>query len=943
MVKNDVEQLSKKQRRKQIQENHMKEYYRCVKNPMYFMRNYCYIKSQEDGSKTLFDLYGFQERALKEFLAYDYNTVLKTRQMGISTLCAGYSLWLALFNNDTDISYIATKQDVAQGLLKKVKIMHENLPSFMQEKKERDNLHSLELGNGSVIKANSSTSDAGRSESLSLLVIDEAAFIENAQEVWSSAKPTLSGGGEAIILSTPYGVGSWYHQIWTEAVQGATLVNDDENKEVWKGTGTNDFHPIKLHWSLHPNRDEEWRQKMGKNMEPREAAREYDCVSGDTKVFTRTGMQPVKSVQEGELVLTHEGRFMPVTNRQKVFKEDVYDVYTKNNTRHCSVSGGHPILTREGFKQAKNIKSGEEVAKSPRLIDLSDFFTSRSVDITEALDADPYSWESDEGKCWKTDRWKVEYEREVNFDNDLGWLLGYYMAEGHADTNNAAVYFSYNYGNEDHLIDRLERVLKNKFTDSITVSRRNQDGDAGQAMVSSSVVKSFVLKYVKGRKSHTKTLSQEAFALADEFFLRGVISGIMDGDGMTGETNYKRLSVTSGDMVDDVQFMASVLGFDSHTKRVEKTSSPDEMMGREINGQEYSHVLNFLRTKGVDIESGRFMESINDSGALSENPRVEEDFVWTELKFEEGDAQELYDIEVQGDSSFVTEHFVVHNCSFEQSGNTVVDPQDIKDINKSTVRDPEYKVRIRGQNSLWVWGDPEFGKDYIIGADVASGEGDDFSTAQVFTTRGMEQVAEYKGKMLPSDFGDFLCKLGGKYNRAALVCERNSIGNTVLQRVYDNNYGNMLWSTNDLKFVSLDEHRNSNKKMKPGIQTTGKTKQLITTKFKEWVRKRQVTVRSQRLLDEFKTYIWVKPNKADHMDGYHDDLTDAARFAIWARDTAIRLESEKKAAAEKSVQNIMTSKSAKKRAQKQGEEAPRGLYSTGSQDPKTEEDVSWLY
>lgn len=132
--------------------------------------------------------------------------------------------------------------------------------------------------------------------------------------------------------------------------------------------------------------------------------------------------------------------------------------------------------------------------------------------------------------------------------------------------------------------------------------------------------------------------------------------------------------------------------------------------------------------------------------------------------------------------------------------------------------------------------------------------------------------------------------------------------------------------------------------MKPGIQTTGKTKQLITTKFKEWVRKREVTVRSQRLLDEFKTYVWVKPNKADHMDGYHDDLIDAARFAIWARDTAIRLESEKKAAAEKSVQNIMTSKSAKKRAQKQqGEGAPKGVYSTGSQDPKTGEDISWLY
>lgn len=686
MSQQDINELSKSERRKQIRKNNVKEYWKCARDPSYFMRNYCYIKSQEEGNLVLFDLYDFQKRALKEFLAYEYNTVLKTRQMGISTLCAGYSLWLALFHNDTDISYIATKQDVAQGLLKKVKLMHDNLPSFMQERKERDNLHSLELGNGSLIKANSSASDAGRSESLALLVIDEAAFIDNAQEVWSSAKPTLSGGGEAIVLSTPYGVGSWYHQIWTEAVQGSSLVDDTENQEVWKGTGVNDFHPIKLHWSLHPNRDEEWREKMGKNMEPREAAREYDCMGEGTEVFTEhSGLKPIEKVKVGDKVLTHRDRYAPVSGTRTVYRSSAVKIVTGRGEE--IMSPGHGVLCSGGFVRAENVEEGDLVARRP-------------------IQGKGWSWE--------------------------------------------------------------------------------------------------------------------------------------------------------------------------HANKVECVS------GRK-----------------------------------------------------------LYDLQVSGDASFVTGNVVSHNCSFEQSGNTVIDPQDIKDINGSTVRDPEYKVRVRGQNALWVWEDPDPEKRYVMGADVASGEGADYSTAEVFTLEGMEQVAEYKGKMLPSDFGDFLCRLGGKYNTAALVCERNNVGRSVLQQVHDNGYSNMLWSTNNLEFVSLSEDRGSSRKMYPGIKTTGKTKQLITTKFNEWVRKRHVTVRSQRLLDEFKTYVWVKPNKADHMDGYHDDLIDATRFAIWARDTAIRLESEKKAAVEQSVKNIMTSKSAK---EKSGEnDGHKGIYSPKSSGPRDGEDYSWLY
>ena len=47
-----------------------------------------------------------------------YNIILKARQLGISTLSAGYSLWLMLFHNDQNVLVIATGKDTAKNLMK---------------------------------------------------------------------------------------------------------------------------------------------------------------------------------------------------------------------------------------------------------------------------------------------------------------------------------------------------------------------------------------------------------------------------------------------------------------------------------------------------------------------------------------------------------------------------------------------------------------------------------------------------------------------------------------------------------------------------------------------------------------------------------------------------------------------------------------------------------
>jgi len=243
------------------------EYLKCAKDPVHFMRKYCYIQHPQRG-RIQFNLFPFQDKVLTLWRDNPYSIILKSRQLGISTLSAGYSLWLMTFHKDKNILCIATKQDTAKNMVTKVKFMYENLPSWLKIDAPENNKLTLRLANGSQIKATSASSDAGRSEAVSLLLIDEAAFIDNIGEIWASAQQTLATGGGCIALSTPYGTGNWFHQTWTRA-EG----------------GENDFLPIKLPWYVHPDRDEAWRKKQDELLgDPRMAAQECDCdfsTSGD--------------------------------------------------------------------------------------------------------------------------------------------------------------------------------------------------------------------------------------------------------------------------------------------------------------------------------------------------------------------------------------------------------------------------------------------------------------------------------------------------------------------------------------------------------------------------------------------------------------------------------------------------------------------------------------
>ena len=243
----------------QIKEVIKKEYVRCAQDPVYFLKKYCMIQHPIKG-KIPFSLYPFQETIINEFKDNRFNIILKARQLGISTLTAGYSLWMMTFFQDKNILVIATKQDTAKNLVTKVRVMHANLPSWLKQKCVEDNKLNLRYVNGSQIKASASGPEAARSEALSLLILDEAAFIDKIDEIWTASQQTLTTGGSCIALSTPNGVGNWFHQTWVQAEEGRGLFND-----------------IKLHWTVHPEREQSWRDEQDELLGVQGAAQECDC------------------------------------------------------------------------------------------------------------------------------------------------------------------------------------------------------------------------------------------------------------------------------------------------------------------------------------------------------------------------------------------------------------------------------------------------------------------------------------------------------------------------------------------------------------------------------------------------------------------------------------------------------------------------------------------
>jgi len=248
------------------------EYLKCQQDPIYFTETYMKIISVNEGLIE-FKLYPYQRNMIKSFADNRFSIITTARQAGKSTTTCAFILWYIIFHPEKTVALLANKGDTAREILSRIQLAYQHLPKWLQQGVLEWNKGSFVLENNSRVIAAATSASAIRGYSINLLFIDEAAFIDNWDEFFTSVYPTISSGNESkiILVSTPNGLNHFY----------ATWINALENR--------NGYTAIQVNWRDVPGRDENWKKDTiaGMNFDIEKFNQEMECVTGDTLITVR--------------------------------------------------------------------------------------------------------------------------------------------------------------------------------------------------------------------------------------------------------------------------------------------------------------------------------------------------------------------------------------------------------------------------------------------------------------------------------------------------------------------------------------------------------------------------------------------------------------------------------------------------------------------------------
>ena len=264
---------------------------------LYFMDNFFYIQHPTKGS-MLYHPYPYQERLIETYHNYRFSISLMPRQSGKSTSAAGYLLWYAMFVPDSTILIAAHKYTGSQEIMQRIRYAYENCPDHIKAGVTTYNKGSLDFENGSRIVSATTTENTGRGMSITLLYLDEFAFVRPsiAKEFWTAITPTLATGGKAIITSTPNSDEDQFAYIW----KGANKTEDEFGNQT--ELGVNGFKAYRAYWHEQPGRDQTWADQIKAQLGEDRFNREIGCefiIADETLINPNTlialeGMEPIE-------------------------------------------------------------------------------------------------------------------------------------------------------------------------------------------------------------------------------------------------------------------------------------------------------------------------------------------------------------------------------------------------------------------------------------------------------------------------------------------------------------------------------------------------------------------------------------------------------------------------------------------------------------------------
>ena len=226
----------------------LKETARIMKDTPYALKTYLQTYDNTQKKFVPLELFDDQIQLIKDYETYNENITKKYRQAGVTTVTSAWvskKLQLANEKSPEKVLIVANKRDTAIEMANKIKQFILQWPDWINVGLDPDkNSESrYRLLNGCEVKAVATSKDALRGYTPTILIFDEAAYIEAGEDFWSASMASLSTGGKIILISTPNGFDPIYYPIYEQAT-----------------SGLNDFHVTDLRWYKDPryNVDLKW-------------------------------------------------------------------------------------------------------------------------------------------------------------------------------------------------------------------------------------------------------------------------------------------------------------------------------------------------------------------------------------------------------------------------------------------------------------------------------------------------------------------------------------------------------------------------------------------------------------------------------------------------------------------------------------------------------------
>lgn len=906
----------------------LKEWARCAYSCSYFLDKYGYIFDITKNKVDRLTLFEYQKDVLDKYEKNKNNIILKSRQTGISVITAGYTCWRLLFHEDERILIVANDGNAAVRFLETVRQYLSYLPKLMlPDLIPTNNTRQIVLSNGSFVKAVASGNQAGRGETLTLLIMDEVAFIENADEIWMGAGLALSSkDAKCIMISTPNGTGNLYHSIWTGA----------QKKE-------NDFVCSEVKWSQHAF--------YAKGLEERidEHGRKYMWSFWYEKQCEKFKFDRIKIAQE--LDLSFEGSNAIVIENYILnkyeksiegYKPTAYFDYKEpgscfveretnfwifempipgaNYILSC-LPPGEKVLTNNGLK---NI---EDVIQIDMLVNENGQYVN-IINRQEHLVINEDTFEIQLDNTYRTTTFTKEHPILVSQNTKLKRPYDIITkTEGKRYWD-----FDFNYIKANNLKINDWVKVPNMYKKETNININ----DKWEFDIKDNVRKDFIINSPIDNKDFwwfvglwlgdgwiTKSELKYSYVISvcfnkQEYYYLEKCKSVI-------EMLFKRTpSITECDSTYNITFNSKELYYFLLKN-----------FGQYSYGKKISEWVKFIPAqykkeliKGYFDSDGCWVKTIKNKKI---NSKIS--FVSINLELLESIQDILFSIGIISSLNKLrdeSEHIIcgrIYDCkkcynlclaNFDSLKliELLNDKEDIK-LNKFKVSDFQ-NINKRIISSCHMSNDEEFiyfkikniiqskftGIVYNFecdthtfmchhltthNCDVSRGDGADYSTIQILNADTLVQSAEYQGKIAPDVFATVIMKAAIAYNKAFVVIEGNNHGlvpalqlRNVLHYDVDRIYHSKSFQKIYVRYADYD-YVDANEEI-PGFQTTSKTRPLLMSCIQVHMRESQVKIFSKRLLNEFKTFIY-NGERPEHAQGYHDDLIFAFAIGLHIRET----------------------------------------------------------